>query len=137
MAKIERRPIKFRAWDRTKNRWLYPPDKMDSHLGDFAMTGDGRVYIEGLYQDLILCQYTGIKDKNLVEIYEGDIILMKSSYGSDKKVVEWSDVHCGFYAKCISGYNSPRPQGYLLANTWKKVVIGNKFQNGDLLNAKD
>jgi len=151
MAEIERRPIKFRAWDRTKNRWFYPPDKMDSHLGDFSMTGDGRVYVEGLNQDLTLCQFTGLHDRNGTEIYEGDIIRsLEGDY-----VVKWFD--CDEEARQYAGTSANYPKNapavgfgfLLLRGEWdhkdfklcyfkgRNEVMGNIFQNGDLLNAQD
>ena len=51
------REIKFRAWDKDLlkmySKWTVIPDDDRSH---------------------ILMQYTGLKDKNGVEIYEGDIL---------------------------------------------------------------
>lgn len=135
MAEIERRPIKFRAWDRTKNRWFYPPGMMDSHPGDFSMTGDGRVYIEGVYQDVALCQFTGLTDNNGTEIYEEDII---ADAGGWSYHVRWND---GAFVRD----RSAQLQGMRELHGWERLhqagttmmeVIGNIFQNGDLINAK-
>ena len=63
------REIKFRAWDREVKEMLLP--KKIWHL--FAWDEDGN-------QPINIMQYTGLKDKNGIEIYEGDLIYI-SGYG--------------------------------------------------------
>ena len=67
MSKIDR-PIKFRAWQ--DGEMLTQPTP-----GVYAM---GRL-LGLLYEDTDLMQYTGHKDKNGVEIYEGDILATSNS----------------------------------------------------------
>ena len=62
------RPIKFRAWDIDNKKMI--PEEGGFYLGsaDSEMVG-----IEGYS----IMQYTGLKDKNGKEIYEGDTVTMK------------------------------------------------------------
>lgn len=80
------REIKFRVWDKKSKKLHY--DITGFEFGVKEMTG---VFIDGDFynkENIELMQYTGLKDKNGVEIYEGDIL---EDILEDRATVEWSD----------------------------------------------
>ena len=125
------REIRFRAWDEELQVMSNPFTLGDlQNHEDFTFnTPDGEAccgYNEfGLDNPKhILEQYTGLKDKNGVEIYESDKITNgdKNIKFSTKYVVEWID--CGFRARQIGTKSS------IGLEYWKDSieVIGNIHQ---------
>ena len=118
------REIKFRAWSKKYNK-MYFMDKNDFifrkrfHGVSFSVQDDdGFKTID----PLIPMQFTGLKDKNGKEIYEGDII--SGGYGGNN-VVEYDGA--AFSPFAITGSE-------LVDDPEKVEVIGNIYENPELLN---
>lgn len=124
------REIKFRAWDK-EYKSMHEASYIDWHENEVGY--DKGNYYTNL-DSCILMQYTGLRDKNGVEIYEGDIIGREKD---DTKscvshhVVEWHDT--GFMGRQVCSYSS-----YIGLVVWTQhkdgyVVLGNIYENPELL----
>ncbi|PGT89198.1 YopX family protein [Bacillus sp. AFS040349] len=115
------REIKFRAF--IKNiKWLLPVitidfDK-DNGFVEVDLSGEGD-YADYTFDEVDLMQYTGFKDINEHEVYEGDIVEVKWLKDTDKGVVRW--FACGFYVMDME-WHSPIPLSSMSA---KIEVVGN------------
>ena len=121
------RTLKFRAWDTAyKEMWLWE-ELLETTMQD----EDGEKMLMPLKElgiGHIWMQYTGLKDKNGKEIYEGDIVTntFTNSFGTraTKDVVEYDEYHWGY-----SPLFEPRDE--------KFEVIGNIYENPELLKEED
>lgn len=125
------REIKFRAWSKLLNKMLSHED-LNKTLKDLTKIE----YIAGIFlplnSDVEVMQYTGLKDSNGNEIYEGDIVKIEDYFGDDiiGRVI---------YDETTAGYvfHKGNERNYfqmtLDLEGYVHYVIGNIYENPELL----
>lgn len=126
------RTIKFRGGDIDSDAWFYgnleycqATKKARIHTYDC----DGKYESQHSVDSDTIGQYTGLCDKNEKEIYEGDIL----EDADLRYEVCWYDEIAAFMAEDIE---SKKPFLLFDLDLRETVVIGNIFDNPDLLNGK-
>ena len=130
------REIKFRVWSKSKKIIGYIDLQSWGEDGMSINGEDGYYKFDLMLEDLEIMQYTGLKDKNGKEIYEGDILKLD---GSDKKKdrevvtfeIDNSNNTAGFSPFC-----NQIPDACDLYSVWTYdsiEVIGNIYENPELL----
>ena len=135
------REIKFRAWDKKRKAMLpvtmiseiwvsvSPPDNDDEGNKDYDL--GYRLYKDGSgAEEAAVMQYTGLKDKNGVEIYEGDIL-------SDKWKAQAYFKNGSYWVKShVWQNNDTYLHAFIKSREQAKIpveVIGNIYENPELL----
>lgn len=140
---------KFRAWDKENEIYLYNVQDAYDTLSGFVKYADGEdaSYDESCFGDFLdnkrydVEQFTGLKDANGKEIYEGDILATSSKIGgkliTDYLKVDWREDYAGFFCgetplyACLSEWDNDikYPQTF-------PEIVGNVHANPELLEAQ-
>jgi uncharacterized phage protein (TIGR01671 family) len=121
------REIKFRAWNEKHRKWIEP--------ATIGIVADGIMfYADGIWKlnpedGIQIMQFTGIKDKNGKEIYEGDIVIstLETTLGFTKVTYSMVEGKGISLARLIYAIEND------LARGEKIQVIGNIYENPELL----
>jgi len=114
--------IKFKAWDKIDKKMCEVEAISFHHLHGtpHTVTVNGQTWVAERFE---LLRYTGLKDKNRVEIYEGDVLRFHGPVEGMGKVY-WEN--CGFR---VEGDDLD----IVLGNAVEREVIGNIFETPELL----
>ena len=129
------REIKFRVWDGQSMEQIRPLwfEELGCYHDDCFSKSAKEI-------NCTLMQYTGLKDKNGKEIYEGDIIQAPTMWHqSDLWVICWDDHHAKFTSVNKMGFPEIAQTQELSTHGCTKFaeVIGNIHENPELLEVKD
>jgi hypothetical protein len=122
MGGLEVREIKYRAWEKSLKQMI-PVDNIDFEKRMINTESAWR-----MFDEIQLMQYTGIKDKNDKEIYEGDVI------------------HCDGYLNLYAVWDEENARFAFLCTDWvvtqgqpirphisSYYIIGNIYENPELI----
>ena len=124
------RGIKFRVWDKKNNHWLEPDFFCISLSGILWIFNDA----EHLQQDEFdIQQYTGLKDKNGEEVYEGDIVHYLMGAIDMVGSVGWDTLNSCFAINANKDDETWHPLILSFAE-YGYEVIGNVYENPELVN---
>ena len=135
------RTIRFRAWDEQNKimhndfQFIKSGDEGNDWIvftSDKQTLQDSTHPFENPYfgQQLKIMEYTGLKDKNGVKIFEGDIVKSKTNFYNKPKevitVIGWNDNIEN------DSFGEPLTLGYSILG-YDFEIIGNIHQNSELL----
>ena len=138
------RKIKFRAWfeghmyEVAKLDFWGCPEQATCDMAGTGENGEWKELFDIYVGEVELMQYTGLKDKNGKEIYEGDIVSFEDSDGGyeypdlvvNTGIVEYGDL--GFYF--TNRVAVEMDDFYIKDGRCDEVeIIGNIYENPELL----
>lgn len=133
------REIKFRAWVKeTETMWYSDSEKAEDKIY-FLLINSSGPYLSPVhheeydeYTEFELMQYTGLKDRNGKEIYEGDVVKGKTHLGNievfTRFIGEVKFFAPKFQIEGVKKYNGVREE---MNSSYE--IIGNIYENPELL----
>jgi len=120
------REIKFRYWDGKHFQYYGWVEEFGRHYFTGIPVGLG-ASLDDIFKGTE--QYTGLRDKNGVEIYEGDVLHYDEKEYAYNNPVFWNESLAGFF---VGTEGDCSALGY---ETWG-VVIGNIHETPELIGGK-
>ena len=120
------REIKFRGLSLTGD-WIYGNLDNQGNMVEIFNRDDG-MFSKSIVMPKTIGQYTGLKDKDGKEIYEGDIL---QSPKGGVRYVKWTDTFKVFVLVDPTGKEIPMNISDYATELMK--IIGNEFENKELL----
>ncbi len=119
--------LKIRVWDKKENHFIIPWTGDGYDDIDLTYSNSGEWYITGGYVldeiRYVIQRFTGVNDKNGIEIYEGDII--RYSLGSDSSNIINAEVRWGDCAWVLFDTDYKMCIGHLTVAIKRYEVVGN------------
>ena len=121
------RTIKFRAWHKQRKEML-PVIDIEYLMTNGSLITNYKDFVDNIYPNIM--QFTGLLDKNGVEVFEGDVVKSNSHKPTTFKI---EFIEGGFCAT-QSEHNYPLDINHFYPSTGCMIeVIGNIFQHPHLL----
>ncbi|WP_261787244.1 YopX family protein, partial [Fusobacterium necrophorum] len=129
------REIKFRAWLKEKNKLVYP--EWIAFFKDFAefkvKEAYGYTVYRPNYKNIDIMQYTGLKDKNGKEIYEGDIVKVPHFLHDERIKINGVVKYVNNRAEFVIDLEDIEETFYCCNQSERIEVVGNIYENPELL----
>ncbi len=121
--------IKFRAWlwNEKEMSEVLVLDNQEEKV--FVVRKDGAAGWR-MFAEVELVQYTGLKDKYGVEIYEGDLVEHEDDIDGRWELYEACEI---IYSTQVHGFCFRMDEGNSLSGYRNFEVVGNRYENPELL----